>query len=152
LKDPIRYKLGKPAGPSAVFSGYILLAAGLATLYFTLSALFLIVFGAALALSYEVMDIHYKEKYFHPGLLLFGIISIGKKIPFKEGDTLILKHFKGVYTASSLSNRITKTHTDDYRILLHNPDSGQKADIARFLTREEAEAECEKLKQVIGVN
>lgn len=152
MKEEKEYKLGKFAGPSANFSGYILLVAGLATVYFSLTALFLIFLGAALAFSYNRLLIKPEQKLYCSQLLLIGFIPLGKWKSLKETETLVLKQFKGIQSTSSLSNRISSTSVDDFRIFLTSEGRNNKLLFAIFENEEEAKAELTIIKNIFNID
>lgn len=152
MKQKREYKLGKFAGPSANFSGYILIAAGLTTVYFSLTALFLIFLGATLAFSYNRLLIKPEKRLYCSQLLLIGFIPLGKWKSLKKAETLVLKHIKGIQSTSSLSNRISSTSLDDYRIFLTSTEYTSKVLFTIFKTEEKAKAELTELKEILSLN
>lgn len=152
MSDIRHYKLGKFAGPSANFSGYILLVAGLATVYFSLTALFLVFLGAALAFSFSRLLIKPEHRVYCSQLVLIGFIPLGKWKSIKKGETLVLTHFKGSQSTRSLSNRLSSTAVDNYRILMTSTERSGTVLFSIFETEEEAKTELTMLKEVLDMD
>jgi hypothetical protein len=144
------YKLDRLFGPSATFAGYVLLAAGLITVYFTLTSIPLLLLGTFMAFSFYSSQIDIIKKCYRINLHLFGIYPIGKWINFQPGDTISTRHFKGKYTTYSRANRQNNIIRQDFRVVLIQADSAKKIHIAKFSDETEAKKLEEKLKGMLA--
>jgi len=132
------YKLDKLFGPSASFAGYLLLGTGLITVYFTLTAIPLILIGGALAFSFYGSEIDTIKKCYRINLNLFGFYPIGKWCRFYKTDQILVQQFTGRYTAFSRGNRQLDISVSDYRVVLILENGNKKIHLAKFPTESQA--------------
>lgn len=144
------YKLDKITGPSGVMAGYILLVFGLVTVYFSYTAIPLVILGSIMSFSYQGTRIMYDKKRYQSYLALFGFIRLGFWLPFEKSDTILIKKFKGKYTSFSRSNRRTDMKVEDYRILLKTSYNNKKLHLAKFQNKEECEKKAKELVDLIN--
>jgi len=143
------YKLGKIFGPSMVFAGYILMAFGVLSLYFTISSIGLILIGAIIAFTTSGTTVETERHQYKKYLLLAGVLQIGKKQIFEKEDRIEVVKFKGKHLSISRSNRQSAVDSNDYRIYLTTSGSKKKILMARFETEEEAVQESTSIKTII---
>ena len=144
-----RNHLGKLVGPSAVFSGYILLIFGAITVYFTFMAIPLILIGSIMAFSYEEVYINEEEKKYKYQIKISGFIPAGSFKRFQSGDEIRLKHVKGKYTTYSKTYRKNTLTIFNYKVYLIESDTGKKITLGRFDTEQDAIKETNRLTAII---
>jgi hypothetical protein len=143
------YKFDKLAGPSGVMAGYILIFFGLITLYFTLTAIPVIILGGLMAFSYKGSRIKFDKKRYQNYLSLFGFIRIGVWLPFEKSDAISVQQFKGKNTSFSRSNRKTDAEVREFRIILNSSYNDKAIPIAQFQNEQEAKEKAEELKSLV---
>lgn len=141
--------LGKLVGPSATFSGYILMIFGVIATYFTFTAIPLIIIGGIMAFSYALVFIDDKEKQFKYQVKFFGFIPIGSYKAFKKGDEIRFKHCKGKYYTYSRSNRQSSISVDDYRVYLIEGGTQKKITLGIYTSEKDAIRETNRLTELI---
>jgi len=144
------YRLDKIMGPSGVMAGYILLVFGLITVYFSYTAIPLILLGSIMSFSYWGTRIKYDKKRYQSYLSLFGFIRLGFWLPFEKSDTILIEKFKGKYTSFSRSNRRTDLKVEDFRILLKTSYNNKKLHLAKFQKKEDCEKKAKELMNLIS--
>ncbi len=143
------YKLDKLVGPSGVIAGYILLFFGFIILYFTLTAIPVILTGATLAFSYRGTRIKFDKKRYQSYLALFGFIRIGVWLPFEKSDTVLVEQFKKKNNPFRRIKNNSDIETEDFRILLKPSYDDKKMTLARFHNEQEAKEKAEELVALI---
>ncbi len=144
------YKLDKLIGPSGNTAGYILLLFGMVTIYFTLTAIPVLLIGGILVFSYQGTRIKFENKRYQSYLMLFGFIRIGAWLPFEKSDLVLVKRFKGKYTSYSWSNRKNEMLKQDFRIMLSTSYNDKKILLARFESEQEAREKAKELESMIN--
>ena len=147
-----RYNISKITGPSGVFAGYILFVLGLVALYFSLTAIPVIILGAILAFSRQASIIDFGSKRYKPVFYLFGFLPLGNWVDLEPEDTVLVKHMKGKYTTLSLSNRNSALAVDDYRVILQRDADRKKLALARFQSEKEANDLVNKIQIVLNAD
>jgi hypothetical protein len=143
------YKLDTLFGPSAIFAGYVLLAVGLITVYFTFTAIPLILIGAAMAFSFYSSQIDSGNKCFRVSLNLFGFYPVGKWIDFNTTDEITVERFKGHYNIYSRSNRQLQVTVSDFRVVLVSGNTKKKTHLAKFPSEAGAIGLAKQLEKII---
>lgn len=143
------YKLDKLVGPSYVIAGYILLFLGCITLYFTFTAIPVILAGATLAFSYRGTKIKLDKKRHQSYITLFGFIRFGIWLPFEKSDTLIVEQYKRKKNPFSKNRRDPNIETNDFIVLLNTSYNNKKIAIARFQNEKEAREKAKELSDMI---
>ena len=141
-----KYRISKIAGPSMIFSGWLLFIFGVVSIYFTWTSSFVILGGAAIAFSNNSSFIDFDKRRYKPATILFGIWPLGSWVDLEPADALSVVHFQGSYTTYSRSNRASLSTVSDYRLILHRDADGKKIPLAAFKTKEEADALKERLQ------
>ena len=126
-------------GPTGSFSGGIIFIAGLVMVYFYISALFLIVFGAFVFFSRYRTVIDYENKRVKFSAMIFGFIPVGKWTLLSGDETLTVELYSRVYRAYSRANIPLDVTRADYRVFLKSPTGKFKIPLQKFKTRVEAE-------------
>lgn len=144
-----QYKLGKIFGPSMVFAGYILLAFGLLTVYFSLASLGLVVLGCILAFTTSETSIDVQKNRYKITLKLAGFIALGKERSFEKNNRIEVKRFKGTHVTYSRSNRQSAVEVSDFRVYLIPSGSRNKILLARFNNKDEASETANTLQTCI---
>lgn len=144
------FRLDKLFGPSGVTAGYIVLFFGMITIYFTLTAIPLIILGCIMAFSYRGTKMRMDKKRYQSYLALFGIIKTGVWLPFEKSDTLLVEKFKGKYISSGRSNRRASVLAEDFRILLKTSYNDKKIAIARFQDEKSAIEKAKEIEAMIN--
>jgi hypothetical protein len=143
------YKLDKLFGPAGTFAGYMLLIAGVVSLYFTLTALPLILLGGAMTFSFYDSEIDALKKCYRINLKLFGLYPIGKWRNFRTDDKLSVQHFSGKYTSYSRGNRQSDVTQTDFRVMLAVQGSEKKYHLAKFPGAKQAQELAKQLNELI---
>jgi hypothetical protein len=144
-----RYKLDKVAGPSGTFAGYVLLAVGILTVYFSLTALLLILLGAIMAFSYRGSEIDTTGKRYRSTLVLSGFYSVGEWVDFAGTDEFRIKKFKAKYTAFSRGNRQLDIPQSDFRVILLSENAKKEIHFAKYDSETEARKLAADLEELI---
>ena len=147
-----RYRISKITGPSGVFAGYILLVFGLVALYFSLTAIPVIILGAILAFSTQGSVIDFGSKRYKPLFYLFGFLPFGSWVDLEPDDTVYTKHMKGRYITLSRSNRKSAREVEDYRVILQRDADRKKLTLARFQSESEASDLVNKIQTVLNAD
>ncbi len=142
-------KLNKLVGPSGVAAGYLLLIFGLITIYFTLTAIPVLLIGSIMAFSYSGARINLTRKRYQKYVMLLGFIRTGIWLPFEKSDKIMVKEFKGKYTSYSRSNRKSEIAVQNYRIFLKSEYNSKKILLARFDTKVEAQNKAQEIQTLI---
>jgi len=143
------YKLDKLVGPSGVMAGYILLFFGLITLYFTLTAIPVILTGATMAFSYKGTRVKLDKKRYQSYLALFGFIRIGVWLPFEKSDVILVEQFKAKYTLFSRISIKSGPEVKEFRLLLKTSYNNKKIPVALFQNEKEAKEKAKELADLV---
>lgn len=149
MESMLNYKLDKLTGPSGVFAGYVLLVVGIITVYFSLTAILLILLGGIMALSFNSTQIDLVKKSYRCNLNLFGLWPLGSWKNFNEGDKILVQKFKGKSSAFSASNRQMDITQSDFRVILQEEGDVKKVALAKFQIEPEAQELAGKLQEII---
>jgi len=118
-------KLDKTFGPVGSFSGIVVFIAGLATIWFSLFALILILTGAFMGFSYSGVEIDFDQKRVRFMNVFFGIIKTGQWLNVNPDMKIGIGKSNKTWRSYSGGNRIVDVPSEDYRIFLFNA-SGKK--------------------------
>ena len=142
-------KLGKFFTPSSSYAGYVLMAAGLVTLSYSLISLTLVIPGIFLAFTYTGTYIDLDKKRVKPYTALFGITRTGKWINAKEFTKFsIIKATKN-YTTYSRANVRFDMGISDIELLLVNENKTKKVILKKFKNFEDAHKEMDELSNLL---
>jgi hypothetical protein len=134
----LNYKLDKLTGPSGVFAGYVLLAAGIITIYFSLTAVFLILLGGLMAFTYQGTQIDQSGKRYRSIIVIAGFYPMGKWIDFIKTDEIHVRKISGKYVVFSRSNRQLDIPQTDFRVILLPTVGKKELHLAKFQSETEA--------------
>jgi len=143
------YKLNKLVDPSGVAAGYILLLFGLITIYFTLTAIPVLLIGSVMAFSYSGTRINLTRRRYQKYVMLLGIIRTGIWLPFEKSDKIMIEDYKGKYTSYSRSNRKSEIAIQDHRLFMRSDYYRKKIPLARFDNKQEAQRKVQELQNMI---
>ena len=118
-------KLDKSFGPVGSFSGIIVFVVGLATVYFSLLALILVLTGAFVGFTYSSAEIDFAGKRVRFLTNLFGIIKTGYWMNVKPDMKIGIAKCRKTWRSYSGGNRELGITNEDYRLILCN-SSGRK--------------------------
>jgi hypothetical protein len=141
----------KLMGPSGSFAGTIILIAGLAALFWSWTAISLIIIGAFAAFTTTTTIIDYAGRRVRYSTTLFGMIPTGKWIAVDSSMKVRVRQSGRSYTTYSRSNRQFTMDEHDFSIMLKRPDGTEICPLRRFPTRSEAEVALESIAQQLGV-
>jgi hypothetical protein len=133
------YKLDKLFGPSGTFAGFILFIVGLSTVYFTLTAIPLILLGAVMAFSFYESQIDPLKKCYRISLKLIGLYPVGKWNSFHNGDKILVQQYSGRHSTFSRGNRQLDIDVSDYRVVLIPEGSNTTVHLAKYPTEVQAQ-------------
>jgi hypothetical protein len=149
MESILNYKLDKLTGSSGIFAGYVLLVVGLITVYFTLTAIPLILLGGIMAFSFQSSQIDLVKRCYRYNLNLFGLWPMGRWKDFNKGDKILVQNFKGKSTTYSASNRQLDITNSDFRVILQLEGDVKKVALAKFQAEPEALELAGKLREII---
>ncbi len=138
---------GKFFGPSFTFTGYALIAAGLLTMSYSLTSLFLVIPGMFIAFTYTGTIIDTENKRVKPYTTLFGFIRTGKWIDVSQFSRFSISKSTRRYTAYSRANLRFDMNVSDINLLLINNDGTRKVVLNKYSKFEDAQREMEKLSK-----
>ncbi|MGD2036049.1 MAG: hypothetical protein PVF73_13380 [Bacteroidales bacterium] len=143
------YNHGKLFGPSGITAGYILLIMGVITVYFTYTAIPVILTGVIMAFSYTGTRLDLQKKRYQTYFMLFGFIRVGLWLPFEKSDRLFVKEYKGKHTTYSRGNRRISTESHGFRVLLETTYNEKKKTMAGFDNEQDAQEKARQLQKMI---
>jgi hypothetical protein len=143
------YNHGKFFGPSASFTGYVLIGGGLIALSYSPVSLILIIPGVFMALTYTGTLLDTDNKRIKPYTSLFGLIRTGKWIDVNEFTRFNIIRATRKYTSYSRANIRFDMDISDIRLLLINKDGSGKVVINRYNKFEDAQREKDLLSSIL---
>jgi hypothetical protein len=138
---------GKFFGPSFTFTGYVLIAAGLLTMSYSLTSLFLVIPGMFIAFTYTGTIIDTENKRVKPYTKLFGFIRTGKWIDVSQFSRFSISKSTRRYTTYSRGSVRFDMNISDLNLLLMNKDGTRKVVLNKYSKFEDARREMEKLSE-----
>jgi hypothetical protein len=135
----LKQKISNIIGPSGIFAGYILFLGGLVAVYFSLTAIPVVILGAVFAFSNTRSYLDLGSKRYKVVFYLCGVLPIGKWEALDPEDLVSVRHTRGVYTSFSMSNRRSSVGRDDYLVILQRGADKKKVTLACFDTKKEAD-------------
>lgn len=145
----LNYNHGKFFGPSASYAGLILIAAGILTMSYSLTALVLVVPGAFLAFTSTGTLIDTANKRIRPYTSFFVIIRTGKWINIDQFTRFSISKATRKYTSYSRANVRFDMDVSAIRLLLLNHDGTRKVVINNYEKFEDAQKEMDKLSLIL---
>jgi hypothetical protein len=144
-------KLDKLFGPSGSFGGIILLITGLAALYYSISALLLVVLGAFAAFTTTCTTIDYGTRRVRYATSHFGLFKSGKWIDVTDSMSLRVRQSGRSYRAYSRSNRSLDINVRDYTIVLRDARGREVCPLQRLGNRSDADIRCHQLADKLSL-
>lgn len=142
----INNKLGKFFSPSASYTGYFMIAAGLVALTYSLTSLTLVIPGMFMAFTYSGTIIDKENKRIKPYIALFGIIRQGKWIDTNQFSRFSIIKATKKYTSYSRGSVRFDMSLSDIELLLMNKNGTKKVVLNRFSNFEDARKNMDELK------
>ena len=143
----INHKLGKVFGPSFSYAGYVFFAAGIITLSYSCSAIFLVVLGAFISMTYSGTFIDLENKRIKPYTSWFGIVKTGKWVGIDSSSKFRIIRSNRRYTTYSRANMRNDLYIRDLRLVITNKGSKSRHTVNKYLRYEDATREMEELKK-----
>lgn len=134
----LKQKISNIIGPSGIFAGYILFLAGLVAVYYSLTAIPVVILGAVFAFSNTRSYLDLGSKRYKVVFYLCGFIPFGKWEDMGPEDQVLVRHTRGVYTSFSMGNRRSSIGKDDYLVILQRGKDRKMITLACFETEKEA--------------
>ena len=138
-------KLGKFFGPSFTYTGYALIAAGVLSLTYSLTSLFLLIPGIFIAFTYTGTIIDTENKKVKPYTTYFGFIQSGKWLDIKRFSRFSIEKSKLNYTFYSRANVRYDMNISNINLLLLNHEGTEKVVLNKFSKFEDAQKEMDEL-------
>lgn len=151
MKDYEINRLDKLFGPSGSFAGLIIFVAGLGALYFSFTALFLVLIGAFAGFTTTCAIIDYSGRSVRYTTAIFGFIHTGKWIGVEKTMTLTVRQSGRNYRAYSRSNRVLDISERDFSIVLKDENGMEICPMKRFSTRTEADVSAPEMARKLGI-
>ena len=137
---------GKFFSPQQSYMGYIFIACGILTCYYSLNTLFLIIPGGFLAFTYTGTLIDKVNKRVKPYTAYFGIFKSGKWIEANQFSRFKIIKSKRTYTSYSRGGIRLDMNNCDLRLILLKKEGNKSIVVNVFSNLEDAQKEMEELK------
>jgi len=141
----INYSLDKSFGPIGSVAGITIFIAGLVLVFFSISGLFLILFGAFVGFSSTSTFIDFERKRVRFSNNLFGIIRAGRWFDITSDMKVGIKNSTKTWRAYSRGSQTLDATIKDFRIILYDSANNQIMPLRKLATIESAKIEVEKL-------
>lgn len=145
------HRIGSIFGPAGTVMGTIILVAGLATVYFSLFSILLILAGAFLAFSHSSTRIVFEKKRIKFSDNIFGVVPLGKWISIAPGMKTGIKKTSSGWRLYSMGNRSTDMVTNDFRLILYDANGKEIAPLMKTKDAETARKEMSKINSQFGI-
>ncbi|MBV5315620.1 MAG: hypothetical protein JZU47_20130 [Prolixibacteraceae bacterium] len=145
-------KLDKSFGPVGSFSGIIVFVAGLASVWFSLFSLLLLVIGAFVGFTYSSTEVDSGQKRVRFLNNLFGIIKTGEWLNVKPDMKIGIRRSGKIWRTYSGGNRTLDSTTEDYRLILYDSKGKELMPLAKAENVDSAEAELERICRQLEIN
>jgi hypothetical protein len=143
------YKLGKIAGPSGTFSGYVLVVFGIISTIFTFSGIVVLIIGLYLAFGQFCSMIDSENRKLKMGIKLFGWAIPDRWTEIDDTYKLEIRKVKGKYTVYSSSNRKLELEQTDFKIFIYSTLYSRRMAIAKFKELDKAQNEIETIRELL---
>jgi hypothetical protein len=143
------YKLHKICGPSGIFAGYVLLVTGILTVYFTLTAIPLLLLGIFMSFSYRESQIDMETKMYRTDILLGGFLTVGEWHDFRNSDSILVEKITGRYLPFSRKSDKLRPFQPVFRISVKNAERKRPVILAEFPEESEAVKFADELKLLL---
>lgn len=152
MKMIIHNKLDQSFGPVGTFSGILVFVAGMATLYFSLYSILLILIGAFVGFTYSSAEIDLGRKRVRLVNNLFGIIKTGTWINVKPDMKIGITRSKKTWRSYSGGNRELDIANEDYRLMLSDFSGKKLIPVSKTSDLHSAKSELEKICNQLEVS
>jgi hypothetical protein len=140
---------GKFFGTSLIYTGYVLMIAGIVAIDISLTSLFLFIPGFFVSFTYNGTIIDTAKKRVKPYTALFGLIKTGKWIDLNHFTGFNILKVTGSSSLYSRGNVRLDMIESDIRLHLINNDGSRKVVINKFKVFEDAQKLKDELSKVI---
>jgi hypothetical protein len=138
-------------GPVGTKAGIIIFAVGLIMIFYSFSALILILIGAFIGFSNSGTTIDPEKKRVRFANNIFGIIPVGKWINIEKEMKIGIRKSMHGWRSYSRSNRVQDDVECDFRISLYGADRNEILPLKRCSDQQLALTEAEKLCQILEI-
>jgi hypothetical protein len=145
-------KLDKSFGPVGSFSGIIVFVAGLASVWFSLFSLLLLVIGAFVGFTYSSTEIDFDRKRVRFLNNLFGILKTGEWLNVNPDMKIGISRSGRIWRTYSGGNRTLDRTTEDFRLILYDSKGKELMPLAKTKDVDSAEAELEIICKQLEIN
>lgn len=143
------YRFGKAFGPVASLTGYVVFAAGVIQLYFSVTGIILVVIGAFMGFTDSGTTIDFETKKVRFTNNLFGFIKIGKWLDITKDMRIGIKRKTNVYRTYNRSNLYLDIQ--EKQVYLHLLNQKGKPIIPLKITDSNPQKEMEDLSNRLGI-
>lgn len=148
----IHKKLDQSFGPVGTFAGILVFIAGIASVYFSVYSLLLILIGAFVGFTYSSAEIDLDRKRVRFLNNLFGIIKTGTWINVKPEMKIGISRSKKIWRSYSRGNRELDIASEDYRLILFNSAGKKLMPVWKTGDLHSAKSELEKICKQLEVS
>lgn len=132
-------------------AGLLLLVAGAAITFFSLTGLVLLAIGALVGFTYTATLLDFNNKRVKFTTYLFGIIPMGKWIFIEPGMKIGVHDWKTLWRTYSAGNRTLDMEERDFRIVLFDRQGKVLMPLKKFMDKEMAQVETEEIGEKLGI-
>lgn len=147
----INNKIDSIFGTVGVFAGWIILAFGIYSCFYSLIGISTVIVGLFLAFTNTSTKIDFENRKAKFSNNLFGIFSVGYWTDITSGMSLSLQKTTKSQNIFAFSNQKTTNTTQDYRIMLINEKGNVIMTLKRFDKKEDAENEIAELTKKLKI-
>lgn len=147
----INNKLDKSFGPIGTVAGITIFVVGIILVFFSLSGLFLIFFGAFVGFSSTSTLIDFDKKRIKFSNNLFGIFRTGKWLDISTDMKIGIKKSNKTWRTYSQGSRTLDISNQDFRIILYDSANKEIMPVMKTNTFDSAKIEIEKLSKQLGL-
>ncbi len=147
----INSKIEKAFGPTGTTAGIIIFIVGLGMMYYSFSALLLVVIGAFTGFTYTSTLVDFDKKQVRYTYNLFGMWPMGKWIPVEPGMQLGMKKSHNVWRTYSRGNQTLDIPDRDYRIILFDNKGREIIPLKKAATPDAAKMEMKEISTRLGI-
>lgn len=144
-------RLDKSFGPVGSTAGMMIFTVGLIMLFFSYTAVILMVFGAFIGFSTSAASVDSGLKRVKFAIMVFGLIPVGKWIYINGEMSLRIKKSQIGWRTYSRGNRTLDIVGNDYRIVLYNENNEEIMPVKKFKDKEIIQSELENLSKQLGI-
>lgn len=144
-------KLDYLFGPVGTISGKTIFLAGVILIFFSLSGLILILFGAFVGFTYKSIIIDFESRKVKPSTNIFGIIPWGKWVFVHPDMKVSFRKTGNTWRTYSRGNRSFNIADKDYFIFLCDSKGTEIIPLLKTNDSEKARLESEKTREKFGL-